>query len=174
MWGWYNFLIKVWFQVLLFWLMRSTTIPPRRLFLIRLWFEHLNQSGWVRGIWWPSPITQWPSFKEARLGLVIFLQIHEWRGLVLWSFRVVLGKYLALYVLTRREFGDCCNLQYCLANKAWLMVLKFFRPSPLLFLSWQMVSHLIKWSFLFPTSCPHQKDLAIALSLLHVASRTLK
>lgn len=104
----------------------------------------------------------------------MFFHVQEWWGFRLYSYKEVVGKYWALKVWAIWEFGKCWIRQYFLEIIAWFTRLNCFRPRPPLLLDWQFCSQLTKWSFLVPTSWPHQKALVIASNFLHTTSGTLK
>ena len=66
------------------------------------------------------------------------------------------------------------NLQNFLAIKAWVISLNFLIPSPPSFLGLQMVSQLIRWSFLTDGWWPQQKALMMESSLVHILSGILR
>ena len=150
------------------WIIKSPTIPVGSLWSWRLRGDHWTQSLCLRGILYPSPIHHLPSLKAGHSYLMMFFQNHEWCGLGKQFWIGPLGKYFALKVLVRREWGLWWIRQNCLLIMAWFIVLNFFRPSPPSLLGWQTLSHFIRCNFLSPVSCPHQNALTTASILLQM------
>ena len=105
---------------------------------------------------------------------MIFLQTYEWWGFDLQSWVEQAGKYLALKVLAKRDWGYWQILQYCLLSIAWFMYLNFVIPNPPSFLGWLILSQLIRWSLFSLWSWPHQKAQIIEFILLQTCFGTLK
>ena len=69
-----------------------------------------------------------------------------------------LGKYLAFNNLAHRLSGNSINLQACLANNAWLNVLRSLKPKPPLPLHLVNFSHAIHVNFSNAMSASNRQD----------------
>ena len=121
------------------WLMRSATLSVIRLGFCRLWSGQLNQSECSKGMSLPFPIHHLPSLKFGLSYLIKFLQNQEWWGLGTHSWTERWGKYLALKVLAKRDWGLWLILQNCFASIAWFMRLNFLKPKPPSFILAQFI-----------------------------------
>ena len=124
------------------------------------------------GLWLDSK-KQWPTQRHATvvtcqssgsrcdtLSCSMLFQTQKSLGFDVVSKKFFYLQYFESKVEARKVLGLEMILQACLPKSALFILLVFLIPSPPLALLTQILSQLLKWSFLSIGSCPHQKHLA--------------
>ena len=153
-WG-YKVLMRSDFQEWFMWSIKSATVPLLKLGWFNIWGWHGNHAEWSKAIFVPEPMIHLPSFRNLFFWSIIPLQNQEWWGLGEQSWIEVLGKYLALKVLAKREWRCWLILQNCLTNMTWFMSPNFLNPKPPSLLGLKFLSQFTSCIFFSPSSCPH-------------------
>ena len=105
--------------------------------------------------------------RHASLLVRRLFQIQESPTSGLTLTNVSLLQNLERSVDANKELGLVIIFQACFPNMVVFIVSIFLIPTPPSDLAWQIEFQTLRWSFLSPTSCPHQKFLVNWLSFLH-------